>query len=160
MYLMNGTRFAGNEMLTIETYVAPSRIHGLGLFTTQAVEQGTIVCYYEPTFDVRIHDTRPHVEITKTFLEKFSFKLDGQQHLFSDDFRYINHKVKANLCYKWQVSLPDRQASYLNFIAIVDIPSGSELTIDYATIDEEHYKRVTNFVERRDAQLWPPKVKL
>ena len=147
-------------MLTIETYIAPSRIHGTGLFTTNCIEQGTLVSYFAYSFDVTGFKLEDYNNFTKTFLEKYSFVLQGNRVLFFDNFRYVNHKVKANLCYKWQVRLPNRDATYHNFIAITDTPSGSELTIDYATIDEEHYKRVTNFTEMRDAQLWPPKVKL
>jgi len=158
MYLMNGTRFAGNEMLTIETYVAPSRIHGLGLFAAQNIEMGTIVSFVMPAFDTfvskKTFETFP--EITQRYIKKYAFYLNEYESYYmpTGDERFINHKIKSNIV--GSVA----QNSLFRYVAIVDIPSGSELTIDYATIDEEHYKRVTNFVERRDAQLWPPKVKL
>ncbi len=145
-------------MLTIETYVAPSRIHGTGLFSGQNIERGTIVSFVMPAFDTLISKEtfEGFPEITQRYIKKYAFYINKyvSYYLPTGDERFINHKIKGNL-----VGSAAQNSSFC-YIAIVDIPSGSELTIDYATIDEEHYKRVTNFTEMRDAQLWPPKVKL
>jgi SET domain-containing protein len=142
-------------MLLVKTYIAASKIDGVGLFAAEPIERGTIVSYFTTVFDCQPLDTGAYPEVCENFLHKYSFLIAGHRVLFSDHARFINHRNKANLVYK------ERSLAFQHlFFAIEDTPSGTELTIDYETFDVEHYKRVCSFIERRDAKHWPPKVKI
>lgn len=147
-------------MLTVETTLGPSKIHGLGLYAAQPIEKGTLVSYYNSQFDRALDFSRlaPGSEVTNKFIAKYVFKMENSSILFGDDARFINHALVSNLGYVYMLN--SAWSSFYNFIALQDIPSGTELTLNYHDFDEEHYARLTAFVERRDAAHWPPKVKI
>lgn len=147
-------------MLTIETYIASSPINGLGLFTKNPIEQGTMIAYFEPEFDVLVSDIEKFFAIQQKFLKRNAFKLAEGYVLFSDDARYINHSKRNCLCYASPILIDkaSRTAYRHCLIALVDIPSGSELTIDYEQVCPEQYAEICGFVERRNAGLWPPRI--
>ena len=145
-------------MLTVETYIAPSRIHGIGLFAKQPIEKCTLVAYFEPDFDRMSPKNGDFPQLTQDFLLQSSFRVNHGFLLFNDNGRFINHKRDCNLGYCAKMNLSTTR--FHGFVAFKDIPSGAELTIDYSTFDMEHYKRISDYIEMRDAQNWPPKVKL
>jgi SET domain-containing protein len=145
-------------MLTVETYIAPSRIHGIGLFAKRPIEKCTLVAYFEPDFDRMSVEFASLPKLTQDFLLQSSFRVNHGFLLFNDNGRFINHKRDCNLGYCAQMSLSTPR--FHGFVAFKNIPSGAELTTDYSTFDKEHYKRINDYVELRDAQIWPPKVKL
>jgi SET domain-containing protein len=141
-------------MLLIETFVAASRFHGIGLFPKDNVEAGTIIFKYRPKFDLVINlehfDQFP--ELTKEFIKKQAFKRENNYLLFGDDARFINHSKQNNLqFFIWRG---------LCIAAMKDISASEELLLDYSQFDAEQYKKINNLVERRDSKQWPPKIPL
>ncbi len=145
-------------MLTVKTRLYGSNIEGLGVLTTQPIERGTIVNYVFAGLDLLLPALENFPESVQEYLRKHAFKLDGNYVLFHDNARYINHAKNANLVY-YCASL-NAVTCVRHFVAICDIPSGTELKLDYSEFDMEHYRRICNFVEKRDAKLWPPKVNI
>ena len=143
-------------MLTVETRLAMSKIHGLGLLATQPIKKGVIVSYFGLDFDRLSSCNADLPKITQEFLEKYAFNTTDGVWLFNDNARFINHAKNANLAYSFHLNVGF--SAFHCFVALNDIPSGAELTIDYETFDKEHYKRICDFEELHDARSWPPKV--
>lgn len=88
-------------MLLIEHYVAPSQVHGLGVFSTRFVPRGTLVWAAHPIIDREISESElqglpPHVvaliEMHSEFLPaKNLFRLSA------DGGYYMNHSDVPNL---------------------------------------------------------------
>jgi hypothetical protein len=152
-------------MLTVKTYIAPSKIHNLGLFTQEPIAKGTIVSYFDVNFDIRIFKEQynKHACIIQLFLDHhaFIFEQDDWRVLFYDNGRFINHANNSNLCYMPVMNIANQNLQYFHcLIAIRDIPSGEELTLNYQAYCPQQYGKINDFIERRDANLWPPKVAL
>jgi uncharacterized protein len=148
-------------MLTIETRVAPSAIHGIGLFAAQPVEQGTIVSYFSPPLDLRVKENpKFHSPIANTFVNEYGFQFDvpGSLIVFGDNARFINHAQKASLGYIRRMLIATNREYEHAFVALHPLPSGAELTLDYKLCCEFQYRRVKSFFEHREASIWPPKI--
>lgn len=91
------------------TYVAPSGIHGLGLFARQAIVSGQVIGYVEGE---ETRDAGDHV----------LWVAEDQGIRVSCCLRYINHASPPNACYYDDGSV----------VALRDIPAGEEITHDYA----------------------------
>jgi len=154
-------------MLTVETFIAPSKIHRLGLFAANKIEKCVLVCYYVMCLDNKIFNDyyEATIQNVKTSLEHYAFRFDKTAYftLFYDNARFINHSTRANLCYTPRLNCLDAKNKPIEhshaFIALRDIPSGEELTLDYSIACPIQYDALNAFTEHRDAQLWPPKVK-
>ena len=146
-------------MLTIETYIAPSGIHGIGLFTKTPVEAGVVVAYYASYVDRLMSKGKINEmpQVARDFYTAYAFCIDGQYMLWGDSGRFINHALDGNLSYLAFVRTAKR-AYFYQFVALRAIPSGAELTADYSTFDLEQYERISEFKELREAALWPPKI--
>lgn len=122
-------------MLLIETRVAPSRIHGMGLFTTEAVPRGTPVWKFESGFD---REFSPAQFATlpaeaQRHLRWFAF-LDlasGNWVLSGDHTCFMNHASAPNTG-----ASPHALPPVLT-VALRDIAVGEELTCDYFAFDAE-----------------------
>jgi len=89
------------------------------------------------------------------------FAAEDYYTLFHDNGRFINHSSKPNLAYTNPLRLPGTLDVYYDvLIALRDIPSGDELTLDYNDCCPSQFELMNNFTERRDANLWPPKVNI
>ena len=120
-------------MLMVRTRLAPSAIHGLGVFAAEAIARGTEVWRFTPGFDLDVEpralDALP--AHAREWLLVYGY-LDprlGRFILCCDDARYINHSAAPNL-------RPDfaREPHGVD-LALRDIAPGEELTVDYALVD-------------------------
>ena len=150
-------------MLLIDTFIAQSHISGVGLFTKNAIEPGTVISKFKPPldvyFEVKIVEFYP--ELTKNFIKRQAFLLEKYNYylLTGGNERFINHSNNNNLT---------MYADYQNYksgefnciVAIVNIPSGNELTLDYKQFSEQQYQQVIEHIELRDSKTWPPRVQL
>jgi SET domain-containing protein len=88
-------------MFCIETYLAPSSIHGIGCFSNQTVKQAEIVARRNPHIDQEIsqqlYDTFSENE--KNQIKKYAWKNkeNGNIMLNTDDTRFLNHSDTPNL---------------------------------------------------------------
>jgi SET domain-containing protein len=122
-------------MMLIETRVAPSGIHGLGLFAVQFVPRGTPVWKFQPGFD---HDFSPAQfaalpPLARQHTRWFCFvsQLDGHIILSGDHACFINHSLAPNTGAAKAVGLP------VVTVALRDIAAGEEITCNYFDYDAD-----------------------
>ena len=112
-------------MLRIETYVAPSTIHGVGVFSAQVVEKGALIWEFESNFDRRYTESE-YLGLNPLIHEYFKVygykdKQDGLYYLTIDNDRFTNHSDSPN-------TFVDENG---NCYAIRMIEKGEELTSNY-----------------------------
>lgn len=120
-------------MLTVNTKVKKSKIHGKGLFAAEKIEKGRPV--WKQYGDL-IVDTATFAELKEfygatDFLTTYATQFkDGSWYLDLDGCRYMNHSNDPNIVFIGTYGF-----------AVKDINKGEELTCDYSTITtSEHLK--------------------
>ena len=122
-------------MLLVKTYLAPSRIHGIGLYAAQPIPAGTVVWRLHPALDLELTDA-DMAELSdpaREQIRRYTY-LDlvrGTHVLCGDDARFFNHSDHPN-CHDF----PDADGG--TTVAARDIGEGDELTSDYSRFDAEH----------------------
>jgi len=121
-------------MLLVPTRLAPSPIHGFGVFAAAPIAQGTPVWRFAPGLDMEfepgIVDTLPAQ--VRTFFSHYGY-LDrnvGRIILCFDDARFVNHSDMPNVATDYALD------AYGMDVALRDIAAGEELTMDYANFEE------------------------
>jgi SET domain-containing protein len=120
-------------MLLVPARVAPSPIHGLGLFAVAPIPAGTAVWRFTPGFDLDV-DPGAVAGQPPAFRERLLHYgyVDprlGRYILCCDDARFINHSDHPNLG-------PDYTADRYGLdLALRDIAAGEELTVDYELVE-------------------------
>ena len=115
-------------MLLVPTYVAPSRIHGLGLFAAERIPARTKMWAFQPGLDAFIPDElyQRLPEFQKSFLDHYGFRSPiwpGGVVIGFDHSRYINHSATPNT---------DNETEFA--FAARDIEKDEEITCDYEVI--------------------------
>lgn len=122
-------------MLLIETRVAPSAIHGLGLFAVKKIPRGTPVWKFQPDFDREFSSAQFAAQppSAQTHLRWFAFfdRLNGSWILSGDHACFMNHSAVPNTG-----AAANAQAPVVT-VALRDIAAGEEITCDYFTFDAE-----------------------
>jgi SET domain-containing protein len=131
----DGIRGHAGGMMLIRTRVAPSAIHGMGLFVAEAVAKGTPVWHFEPGFD-RVFSPEEFAALpplAREHLRWYCFVSMADKHLIKsgDHACFMNHSPAPNTG-----SPPDIQGS-VTTVALRDIAAGEELTCDYASFDAD-----------------------
>ena len=92
-------------MLTVKTYLAPSSIHGIGLFATELIPANSVVWQYNEHID-NIYSEEFFLDIchnahqnTLQHLLNFSYKRSGRYFYVTDNARFINHSDLANITF-------------------------------------------------------------
>lgn len=112
-------------MLLVPAYVAPSGLHGLGVFAAAPIGKGQPVWRFVAGFDQVIPE-----DVAKTwpaaawdFLMRYSYvspHVAGGFVLDGDHARFMNHSKDANV-----------DSSAAEAVAIRDIAKDEEITVDY-----------------------------
>lgn len=127
-------------MLLIETHVAPSAIHGLGLFATNAIPSGTPVWKFQPGFDQSFSPKQFAALplLAQKHLQWFAYlsQLDGQWILSGDHACFMNHSATPNT----GATMEHHQAVVT--VALRDIAIGEEITCDYFAFDAEAARKL------------------
>ena len=122
-------------MLLVKTFLAPSRIHGIGLFAAQRIRAGTVIWKMSPVIDIELTDAdlEKLAEPARVQIGKYTYMdlVRGRRVLCGDDARFFNHDDRPN-CHDF----PDESGG--TTVAARDIDEGEELTCDYARLDAEH----------------------
>ncbi len=112
-------------MLVIWTYLAPSPIHGIGLFAGEDIAAGAVVARYDPLLDVPIAidrlDRLPPA--ARNFVDRYCYPsphTPGGYLLETDNGRFMNHSASPNCTVS-----PDA------ITALRAIAKGEEITCDY-----------------------------
>lgn len=120
-------------MLHIPTRVAPSDLHGLGLFAREAIPRGAIIWTFTPPFDLDLPMTLLDAQsaLAQQALRHYGY-VDarlGRFILCADDYRFVNHSATPNIVSDFTHSEHgvDRAAR--------DIAAGEELTVDYLEVE-------------------------
>ena len=124
--------------LSQETYVAlkPSAVHGIGVFAITDIPKGCRNLFSKNVGDwikLPISDVEKLPEHSRSLIETYC--LYDEEHYFVPDYgfkvmdlvNYLNHSYVPNV-----VSVNDGEY----FEALVDIPAGTELMINYGDIVE------------------------
>ncbi len=124
-------------MLLVKTTLAPSPIHGSGLFSNEPIASGTDVWRFQEGFD--LEKTPAEVAALPTVAQDW-FKKYGyldhhiDQYILSfDDARFMNHSDDPNV-------RPDYNRHRCAVgIAVRDIAKGEELTINYRELEHSSW---------------------
>lgn len=125
-------------MLLISTDLAPSRIHGLGVFTRHAVAAGTPVWRFQPGFDATFGPEALHAlpDPAREFLRHYAY-LDAATSAYvlnADHGRFMNHSEDPNTGLGPASGDP---GDVVVTVALRDLPAGTELTCDYRAFDAD-----------------------
>ena len=105
---MNGPQAGANDRV----YVAPSPIHGRGLFAVRTLRPGQLIGVYDGP---RVEQDGPHVLWIEDEPGGDWIGYDGR-----NEMRYMNHSAA-----------PNAEMDGLQCYALCEIPPGVEITIDY-----------------------------
>ena len=113
-------------MMLIPTYLAPSSIEGLGVFTRAPIRKGDAIWRMDERFDrvIPVSDLEDAPEEIRVFLDRYAYPhmtRPGFLVLDVDDGRYMNHTETPN------TDFSGPEVGY----ALRDIAVGEELTCDY-----------------------------
>src|SRR5512134_1896978 len=87
-------------MMIVKNYVAPSKIHGVGLFAGEAIPKGTCIYQFVPGIDLAMtaEQAARHVPEFKRFMTIFACvePADGKLVISVDNSRLMNHDDQPN----------------------------------------------------------------
>jgi len=123
-------------MLLIETKIAPSPVHGIGLFAAEPITIGTHVWKFvqnfdqewTPEFTAKLSSSAREQLLNYAYTSRTTNKLV----LCADDARFINHSYTPNISH---LELDKGKGAIQ--IAIRDISQGEELLCDYSAFAVE-----------------------
>jgi len=112
-------------MFVVKTFVAPSAIHGNGVFSSEDVPEGDVVWRFHPPLDQVLleSDVAALPQSAKDYIEMYAYHcldLGGALVLSGDHARFLNHSDDPNT----------EERRFLS-IARRSISSGEEITCDY-----------------------------
>ncbi|NBR85452.1 MAG: SET domain-containing protein-lysine N-methyltransferase [Verrucomicrobia bacterium] len=122
-------------MMLIRTRVAPSSIHGMGLFTVEPVAKGTPIWRFEPGFDRAFTPEQFNAlpPRARDHIRWFSYvsEADGHRILSGDHACFMNHSPEPNTG-----TLPD-STTPVTTVTLRDLAADEEITCNYFAFDAE-----------------------
>ena len=120
-------------MIFVRTRVAPSAIHGMGLFAVDAIPVGTPIWRFEPGFDREFSAAQfaalpPEAQTHLRWFAYVNKATDGWV-LSGDHACFMNHSPDPNTGASPETAPP------VVTVARRDIPAGEELTCNYWDFD-------------------------
>lgn len=120
-------------MLLVKTYLAPSKIHGIGLFAAEPIPKGTPTWKFMDGFDLAINkeDINKLSDPARKQFENYAYlnQQTGKYILCFDDSRFMNHSTDPNT----KSSASDEDVD----VAMKDIQKDEEITTDYREFDSD-----------------------
>jgi SET domain-containing protein len=125
-------------MLLVKTYLAPSPVHGIGLYAGEPIARGTVIWRFDERIDRRLsrRDRDALPDSARSFVATYSYpEVPGSDmHMLDGDHaRFMNHSEKPNTHCPTPKSWRDAET-----IAMRDIAAGEELLCDYREFDPAH----------------------
>ncbi|WP_133406754.1 SET domain-containing protein [Parashewanella tropica] len=125
-------------MFNVKVSIAPSSIHGIGLFAEQSIQKGEVIYTEVPELDLHISKEQ-FTKLDKNeqfFIEHYGFfnEVKGYWHLSHDNIRFCNHATQSNITWK--------DNAYL--IALKDIAQGEEIVQDYREMNSYSCRALNN----------------
>ena len=125
-------------MLMVATRIAPSGVHGLGLFADEDIPAGAVIWRFTPGVDVILTELQVLAlsEPARQSVLHYAYQTltRGEYVLCSDDARFWNHSDNANTSY---TDLTSRGGYQSVVVASRAIYCGEELTGDYREFDRD-----------------------
>lgn len=122
-------------MLYVDTYLAPSKIHGIGLFAARPIPRGTLIWAFAPGFDQALtqEDIDHLTEPCRRRILQYAYYNAARKSfvLCADDARFINSSEHPNTV---SVGFGSAATEGQTFAAR-DIPEHEELTEDYRAFE-------------------------
>jgi hypothetical protein len=121
-------------MLIVETYLAPSRVHGIGLFAANDIPAHAVVWKFKSFIDTVLPPERflrlcREVDhFTLQHLMNSTYRRNNRYYYLTDNARFINHSTES--C---NIAFADDHTE----IALRDIKRGEELLEDYTLSYDE-----------------------
>ena len=114
-------------MYLVKTYLAQSKIAGIGVFAAEDVSPGTIVWKYARGFDQSFAPAQFEQlpRQAQEFMRTYTYFSEGAYHLDGDHGRFTNHADEPN------TGFDERR----KFVARRAIRKGEEITSDYREFD-------------------------
>src|SRR5918995_2115399 len=117
-------------MLTVSTYLAPSAIEGLGVFSGEFIERGRLLWNLNPKFDIFVYpeEVDTYSSLMREFIARYSYphlEIPGVVIVDCDNGRFMNHCLSPNTDF----TIFDKG------YAIADIAPGEEMTCNYHEFD-------------------------
>lgn len=112
------------------TYLAPSKIHGVGCFAAEKINAGAVVWCYDPRVDIQMspNDLNELPAAAREQVLRYGYMdTDGWVTICYDDARCINHADAPNVMAGGTYDSYD--------VAVRDIEVDEEITTDYRTYD-------------------------
>lgn len=119
-------------MLLVKTYLASSKIHGIGLFVAEFIPKGTKDWEFNPKIDLEFTEDEMQKlpsNIRDYFIEYAHRRNDGTYVFCADNARFCNHSENPNTKF-FEDATPYS-------IVMRDIQKGEELTINYKDFDSD-----------------------
>jgi uncharacterized protein len=119
-------------MMIVPTYLAPSRINGIGLFAGAFISKGTVVWEFDGRVDLLVTDAEFDAmpPATREVVERYAYINEKGHRIFcNDNAKFMNHEDDANL----EAVMLSKE--YGVDRAKRDIQEDEELTIDYRQFD-------------------------
>ncbi len=124
-------------MLLVKTTLKESSIHGIGLFATEFIPQGTEIWRFTPGFDMRF--TREQIlafpQAVQAYLCMYSWRSKKSMlYCFSsDNDKFVNHSEQSNVISEYR----DGEDEVVT-VAVRDIHVGEEIVDDYNSFEAEY----------------------
>ena len=117
-------------MMLIPTYVAPSRIEGVGVFAAEDIPAGSMIWRLDPRLDRLLSEQEIALlpPVHQAFVERYGYPSPHDRSLTIvelDNGRFMNHSTTPNT----RFSDPDEGFTR------IPIPAHQELTCDYSEFD-------------------------
>lgn len=117
-------------MLLIPTYIAPSSVHGVGVFAQDFIPKGTCLWEFNPALDQIISkETLASMPAeARAYVEEYGYESEhfpGGLVLNFDNSRFLNHN-----------DFPNTENKSDRAYALRDIQPGEEITCDYRDLHE------------------------
>jgi uncharacterized protein len=111
-------------MMLVTSYLAPSTIHGFGVFARDNIPANTLMWEFVPGFDIELNP-EDFPSPARAYIAHYGSKFAPNAYLLCGDHaRFMNHSDNPNMS----------GAGDQNF-AIRDIAAGEEITCDYREFD-------------------------
>lgn len=112
-------------MFIVKTYVAPSTIHGLGVFAGEYLAIGQLIWRFAPGLDLLVPFDRiaDAPQAFREYMEMYAYispQMEGGMVLSCDHAKFLNHSDDANTEIQGTTTLSKRA-----------IAEGEEITCDY-----------------------------
>jgi hypothetical protein len=130
-----------NESLS-KLYLAPSKIHGVGVFTREDIKKGEkmYVADMSAAFDLPLtYIKKLKKPLQEDILGMFPYVLKST----TKDRKVFIYPPCPFVCY---VNHGEPNYNHLDDTALVDIPAGSEILEDYRVIDD--YEKIYKFIKK------------